>query len=72
MTKAQVLSLIDQMNFSENAANSRINISWKAHRKAEKLSDSSIFPILQEIIYDNPKEKDKKIRSAVYFIFGNA
>lgn len=70
MTKEQIILLIERMNTVENVRESSDSISWKAHREAETLADVSLFPLLQEIICENSKPKEKKIRGAAYFILG--
>ena len=72
MTKGQLEELIERMCVEEKCASSDESIRWHACREAEKISDSSLFPILQEFISLNSEDnkKDKKIRRAIYFIIG--
>lgn len=70
MNKEQIILLIERMNTVENVRESSDSISWKAHREAETLDDASLYPLLQEIICENSKPKEKKNRGAAYFIIG--
>ena len=63
-----LLELISRMTAKEDhCLNSDHSIAWHAHREAETLSDSSMVDELAEYVN---KERDKKRRSAAYFILG--
>ncbi len=70
MTTERLVDLIDRM-CNEDDCSSK-SISWQDYREAEKLSDTSLLPFLQNTITENKNscKKDKKIRSSVYFIIG--
>ena len=66
----QLKDLIKRMcNEDDSSENS---ISWQAYREAEKLSNKSFLPFLQNTIIENQKntKRDKTIREAVYSIIG--
>lgn len=71
MTEAQLYELIAKLETRQAAKNSDESISRQAHRDAERISDSSVFPILQHIIEDNPQPKNKSIRKGGYYILGS-
>ena len=63
-----ILELISRMTAKEDRClNSDDSVAWHAHREAETLSDSSMVDELAEYVN---KERDKKRRSAAYFILG--
>jgi len=70
MSRAYLEELIARMNINEEVKSSNESVSWKAHREAEMLSDTLLYPILKELILLNSKAKDKKNRDAAYFIMG--
>ena len=53
MDKTELLNLLEQMKLDANAKNSAKSLSWKAHRKAEMLNDSTLFPMLCDLIQEN-------------------
>jgi hypothetical protein len=59
--------LIARMTVKETYANSDDSIGWHAHREAETLADAWMVDELADYL---PKERDKKRRSAAYFIVG--
>lgn len=70
MDSAEVLNLLEKMQFDANAKGSA-EISWKAHRTAEKLNDPSLLPMLCLLIQDNDKSKQKELRKNIYFLMGS-
>ena len=70
MSRVYIKELIKRMIIKEGIKSSDESVSWKAHREAETLNDVSLYPILEELILQNSKPKDKKYRNAVYFIMG--
>lgn len=73
MSKEELYALIEEMNDNTPCSNSDDSISWNAHRKAEKLSDPTVFLIIREIIEENDHKKSvekRNVRDAAYFIGG--
>lgn len=73
MDKEYLLDLIARINTEEeNFKNSTETIRWKALREAETLADPALFPLLREIVgeHEGKKEAERKVRNAVYFIYG--
>lgn len=73
MKKENLYVLINEMNDDTPCSCSSESISWKAHRKAERLNDKDSFPLLKEIVLENEHKRDVKkrnIRDAAYFIGG--
>ena len=69
----ELYALIEEMCDKTPYTNSADSISWNAHRKAEKVSDPSIFPRLKEIIRENDHKTNvskRNVRDAAYFIGG--
>lgn len=71
MDKTELLNLLEQMKLDTNAKNSEKSLSWKAHRKAEMLNDSVLFPMLCDLIQENEDNKQKELRSNIYFVMGS-
>lgn len=70
MDRKQLEELIQRMNIhDESGGQGSSSTSWIAHRQAEKLSDKSLLPMLEEMINTNQGESKKDIRSAAYFIY---
>jgi HEAT repeat protein len=61
------MDLIARMTVKETYNNSDHSIGWHAHREAENLADAWMVDELAEYL---SKERDKKRRSAAYFILG--
>lgn len=66
----QLKDLIKRMCNEDDCSEN--SISWQAYREAEKLSNKSFLPFLQNTIIENQKntKRDKTIRKSVYFIIG--
>ncbi|MCM1107991.1 MAG: hypothetical protein NC388_02915 [Clostridium sp.] len=71
MSKDELLELIGRMcaPHEPDVCRSWEMTSWKALREAEKLTDRTLFPILEEIIRENPGESGLDIRKEAYFIY---
>jgi len=73
MSKEKLYVLIEKMNDTTPHSNRANKKSWKAHRKAEKISDPAVFAIIKEIIEENDHKKNvqkRNVRKAAYFIGG--
>ena len=73
LDKNYLLELIARINTRDKQFTiSTETTSYKALREAENLTDSTLFPILQEIIegHEGKKKEKREIRDAAYFIFG--
>lgn len=73
MKKEDLYVLINEMNDDTPYSCSSESISWKALRRAEKLNDKALYPILKEIILENEHKRDvckRQIRDRAYFIGG--
>ncbi|MCM1078742.1 MAG: hypothetical protein NC344_02820 [Bacteroidales bacterium] len=73
MSKDELLELLGRMcaPHEPDVCRSWEMTSWKALREAEKLTDRALFPILEEIIHENPGESGLDIRKEAYFIYKN-
>ena len=73
MNKAQLENLIKRMNtpFEPEIRVSWEMESWKAKREAEKLSDISLLPVLEQVIDEHRGESNEKreVRRAARFIY---
>ncbi len=73
MNKTQLENLIERMNTppEPEIRVSREMESWKAKREAEKLSDTALLPILEQIIDEHRGESDgeREVRRAARFIY---
>ncbi len=65
-----LIDLINRMLVIEHLNNSEDEISWKAHREAEKLNNPDYINQLIEYIKQNNKPKQKNIRRRCYFVLG--
>ena len=72
MNKTQLENLIERMNtpFEPEIKVSREMESWKARREAEKLSDTALLPVLEQIIDEHRGESDgdRELRRDARFI----
>lgn len=68
MNKEKILVLLEHMRKDSVSANSSKGVCRRAHRKAEKLSDPALFPLLRDIIGDNEGKEKKELRTNAYFI----
>ena len=73
MNKTQLENLIERMNTppEPEIRVSREMESWKAKREAEKLSDTALLPILEQIIDEHRGESDgeREVRRVARFIY---
>lgn len=69
--KSYLEDLVARINVKEEYTSSAESVSWHAYREAEKLEDPSAFGVLEIMLSEHAKKKDKKYRNAVYFIYGN-
>lgn len=73
MDKMQLENLIERMNTppEPEIRVSREMESWKARREAEKLSDTALLPVLEQIIDEHRVEGDeqREVRRAARFIY---
>lgn len=73
MNKTQLENLIERMNTppEPEIRVSRETESWKARREAEKLSDTALLPVLEQIIDEHRVEGDeqREVRRAARFIY---
>ena len=73
MNKTQLENLIKRMNtpFEPEIKVSREMESWKARREAEKLSDTALLPVLEQIIDEHRGESDgeRELRRDARFIY---
>ena len=73
MNKTQLEKLIKRMNtpFEPEIKVSREMESWKARREAEKLSDTALLPVLEQIIDEHRGESDgdRELRRDARFIY---
>lgn len=71
MSKEELLELIGRMcaPHEPDVCRSWETTSWKALREAEKLTDRALFPVLEEIIHENPGDSGLDIRKEAYFIY---
>lgn len=73
MNKMQLENLIKRMNtpFEPEIKVSREMESWKARREAEKLSDTALLPVLEQIIDEHRGESDgeRELRRDARFIY---
>ena len=73
MNKTQLENLIKRMNtpFEPEIKVSREMESWKARREAEKLSDTALLPVLEQIIDEHRCESDgeRELRIDARFIY---
>ncbi len=73
MNKTQLENLIERMNTppEPEIRVSREMESWKAKREAEKLSDTALLPILEQIIDEHRGESDveREVRRDARFIY---
>lgn len=73
MTKTQLENLIKRMNapYEPEIKVSWENESWKARREAEKLSDTALLPVLEQIIDEHRGESDgeRELRRDARFIY---
>lgn len=73
MNKAQLENLIERMNtpFEPEIRVSWEMESWKAKREAEKLSDISLLPVLEQIVDEHRGEsnEEREVRRAARFIY---
>lgn len=73
MNKVQLENLIKRMNtpFEPEIRVSWEMESWKAKREAEKLSDISLLPILEQVIDEHRGEsnEEREVRRAARFIY---
>ena len=58
MSKEKLYALIEKMNDTTPHSNRANKKSWKAYRKAEKISDPAVFAIIKEIIEENDHKKN--------------
>jgi hypothetical protein len=70
MDNTELLILLEQMKLDLNVKNSADSLSWAAHRKAEKLNDFTLFPMLCDLILENEGNKHKELRRNIYFVMG--
>lgn len=70
MNQEELNKLLEEMIPSPGLVNALADPSWFAHRKAEKLRDSQLLPMLREIIETRTGKKDKEIRRNAYFVLG--
>ncbi|MDE6505590.1 MAG: hypothetical protein K2L42_06965 [Clostridia bacterium] len=73
MNKVQLENLIKRMNtpFEPEIRVSWETESWKAKREAEKLSDISLLPVLEQVIDEHRGEsnEEREVRRAARFIY---
>ncbi|MDE6718885.1 MAG: hypothetical protein K2J68_03410 [Treponemataceae bacterium] len=73
MNKAQLEKLIERMSVPDNSEikDSSEQESWKAYREAEKISDRTLLPLLEQIITEHRGEEmyDCEIRENARFIY---
>lgn len=73
MNKTQLENLIKRMNtpFEPEIKVSREMESWKARRESEKLSDTALLPVLEQIIDEHRGESDgeRELRRDARFIY---
>lgn len=67
MNITEIKDLLNRMSIREDVHRSDESTSWKALRKAEKLTDPNI---IDQLIQLNEVEKDKKERDRIYFVIG--
>lgn len=70
MKKEDLYVLINEMNDDTPCSCSSESVKWKAFRRAEKLSDKALYPILKEIILENEHKRDVR-KSILYSINGD-
>lgn len=70
MNKDQLCKLLEEMTPSSVPVNSADDPSWHAHRRAEKLHNAQLLPMLREIIEEREKKTDKELRRNAYFVLG--
>ena len=69
--KNKIYTLLQQMSNNKRRLFSSETISWHAHRKAEKLHDERLLPVLKEIIEENDSVTNiraKETRKNAYFV----
>ena len=70
MGREYLEDLIARMAIVEECQDSRDSVSWKAHREAETLTDAALLPILETIILEHPRPKERRVRGNAYFVYG--
>lgn len=71
MDHTELLNLLQQMKSDADEKSSAESLSWEAHRKAEMLNDSALFPMLCNLIHENEDNKRKELRRNIYFVMGS-
>jgi HEAT repeat protein len=70
MLEKYISELIDRMIANEFISSTDESISFLAHREAERLTDTAIYPLLKNLLTSHTKARDKRYRNAAYFIMG--
>ena len=70
MTNEELLTFLESMTPSPVQIDSSLDSAWKAHRKAEKLNDQTLFSQLKDIILSHPGKRDRELRRNAYSLLG--
>lgn len=70
MTKDELYAFLEEMTPSGELLDSLDDPSWHAHRKAERMADGGLFPLLREIIEERPRKEDTELRRNACFVLG--
>lgn len=68
MTESKLLTLIEKMYRDSFSSGSSKSVAWRAYRKAEKLDDPELLPVLRDLINTNDSNDKKDFRKSAYFI----